>query len=611
MLKAKKYGFFDYIRIPFTVAPLYFLLIILFKTLWALIPSARIFILSDFIDTANRIFHHQEKLSAIYPALLLYAATVAYNYLSGTFSNFVDTKMEMTLTLTFKELVLAKRASLEYRYIEDDKTWDLINRAASDPQFKILNGMGGVLDLVFMLVRAGSIVAVLAAYVWWAAIPCVLTAIPMYIISVKRGKEDYEENKEAQKHNRRSWIYGALLVSRDNVEERSMFSYSAHVDENWFGLFEKARKIRRKLQVNYYLKMRISSILTLISYILVVGLLLIPLSKGTLTIGVFISLTSSFTTIVNMASWQLSGLIYSFTNIKEYLKDLSEFSMLEETPGALDKPSRNTMKIEKIEFKNVTFSYPGIDQLILKNLNMTLYGDKHYAFVGRNGAGKTTITKLLTGLYNNYTGDILINGRNLREYTQAEIKSLFSVVYQDFAKYEVSLRESIGLGNVNGCDDSVIEKAVETVGLGDEVKRFKDGLDTPLGKTRTDGTDVSGGQWQRIALARTLVSPCPVRILDEPTAALDPISERNVYELFGRVSKGRMTIFITHRLGAARLADEILVLDNGCIIEQGSHDALMEKGGLYAQMFEAQRSWYAEETSSGNVQTVSEGAVRI
>lgn len=610
MLKAKKYGFFDYIRIPFTVAPTFFLLNILIRTITALLPSARIFILSDFIDTANRIFNQQEELSAIYPALLLYAATIAYNYLSGTFLGFVNTRLEMALTLTFKEQVLAKRASLEYRYIEDDKTWNLINRAAGDPQNKILNGMGSVLDLLFMFVKAGSIFAVLAAYVWWAAIPCVLTAIPMYIISVKRGKQDYDENKESQKHTRRSWIYGALLVSRDNVEERSMFSYSAKVDENWYALFEKARKIRSKLQVNYYLKMRISSILTLISYIFVVGLLLIPLSKGTLTIGVFISLTSSFSIVVSMASWQLSALIYSFTNIKEYLKDLSEFSMLNETPGALDKPSKNSVKIEKIEFRNVTFSYPGVEQVILKNLNMTLYGDKHYAFVGRNGAGKTTITKLLTGLYTNYTGDILINGKNLREYTQSEIKGMFSVVYQDFAKYEVSLKESIALGNVNGCDDEAIEKVVETVGLSEEVKRFKDGLDTPLGKTRTDGTDVSGGQWQRIALARTLVSPCPVYILDEPTAALDPISERNVYELFGRVSKGRMTIFITHRLGAARLADEILVLENGGIIEQGSHDALMEQGGLYAQMFEAQRSWYSEEASSENTQTVTEGVVQ-
>lgn len=610
MLKAKKYGFFDYIRIPFTVAPIYFTLIVFLRAISALIPSARIFILSDFIDTANRIFNHQAEMDAIYPALLFYAATVAYDHLYGTFLGFVNTRMNMALTLTFKEQVLAKRASLEYRYIEDDKTWDLINRAAGDPQNKILNGMGSVLDLVFMLVQAGSIIAVLASYVWWAVIPCIITAIPMYIISVRRGKKDYEENKESQKHNRRSWIYGALLVSRDNVEERSMFSYSAQVDENWYKLFEKARKIRNKLQVMYFLKMRISSGLTLLSTILVVGLLLIPLSKGTLTIGVFTSLAASFGTIVNMAGWQLSNLIYSFTNTKEYLKDLSEFSMLAETAGALDMPCRNCDRIEKIEFRNVTFSYPGVNQVILKDLNMTLHGDKHYSFVGRNGAGKTTITKLLTGLYTNYTGDIFINDKNLRDYTQAELKGLFSVVYQDFARYEVSLRESVGLGNVNGCEDSVIEKAVETVGLNDEVNRFKDGLDTPLGKTRTDGTDVSGGQWQRIALARTLVSPSPVHILDEPTAALDPISERNVYELFGRVSKGKMTIFITHRLGAARLADEILVLEDGHIVEQGSHDALMEKGGLYAQMFEAQRSWYAEETSSETLETVTEGAAQ-
>lgn len=599
MLKAKKYGFFDFVKIPFMIAPIQCTLLLLKDLVSALIPSFRVYILASFIDTANSIFNGNAEEAEIYPAIVLYAATIAYNQISSVLGGFVSTKLGMKLTFAFKEQVMAKRAALEYKHVESEKTWDLITRATNDPGGQIHNGFVNVFNVVFMIVEAVSVISVLASFVWWAAIPSVIAAIPMYLISIKRGKKDYEENKESQKHTRRSWVFGALLTSRNNIEERAMFSYSKQLDEKWYELFEKARKIRKKLQILYFMKMRSSSLLTLFSTLIIAGLLLIPLSNGIITIGIYTSLIIAVTNLENIASWRLSSNIYFFANSREYLKDLSDFSILSETEGALDVPQNAVCdgRIEKIQFKNVTFKYPETELIILDDLSMNLYGDKHYSFVGRNGAGKTTITKLLTGLYTNYEGEIYVNDKNLREYTQAELKGLFSVVYQDFAKYEVTLRESVALGNVNNCTEEEIRKAVSIAGLEEETERFKDGLDTPLGKTRTDGTDVSGGQWQRIAIARTLVSPCPVHILDEPTAALDPISERSVYELFGRVSKGKMTIFITHRLGSARLADEILVLDGGKIIEQGCHDFLVKKGGLYAEMFDSQKSWYEVEVN--------------
>lgn len=499
----------------------------------------------------------------------------------------------------FSDSVIAKKASLEFKHIENDKTWEVITRASDNPQEKIFNGFNNVLSLVFLIVEAVSVITVLASFVWWAAIPSIIAAIPMYIISVRRGKKDYDENKESWKHTRRSWVFGDLLLSRNNVEERSMFSYSKLLDEKWYELFEKARKIRKRLRILYWVKMRLGSIITLLSTTLVAGLMLVPLSKGVLTVGIYTSLIIAIANLDNIATWRLSSIIYGFSSSREYLKDLSNFSMLSDSVGTLEKPDKNACGgiIKTIEFKNVTFKYPGTEITILDNLSMTMCGDKHYSFVGRNGAGKTTIAKLLTGLYTNYEGDIFVNNKSLREYSQAELKGLFSVVYQDFARYEITLKESIAIGNVNGCNDEEILDAVKKSGLDEEIERFTDGIDTPLGKTRTDGTDVSGGQWQRIAIARTLISPCPVHILDEPTAALDPISERRVYELFGRASKGKMTIFITHRLGSARLADEILVLDSGKIIEQGSHDVLVAKDGLYAEMFDSQRSWYEDEVN--------------
>jgi len=222
-----------------------------------------------------------------------------------------------------------------------------------------------------------------------------------------------------------------------------------------------------------------------------------------------------------------------------------------------------------------------------------LEAGKHYAFVGKNGAGKTTITKLLTGLYTEYEGEILINGKELREYPVSTVKALFSVVYQDFAKYYIPLKDNIKLGDVSGKNtEEKIPDILTKGGLEELVSELKDGIDTPLGKILENGQDISGGQWQRIALARSLISRAPVKMLDEPTAALDPISESRVYGEFENLMKGKTTVFISHRLGSTKLADEILVIDDGMIIERGTHDELMDDEGQYAQMFEAQRGWY-------------------
>ena len=216
----------------------------------------------------------------------------------------------------------------------------------------------------------------------------------------------------------------------------------------------------------------------------------------------------------------------------------------------------------------------------------------HYAFVGINGAGKTTLTKLLTGMYDNYEGEIRINGRNIRDYELSELKALFAVVYQDFAKYSITIRDNIALGDVNHLDEERIGRAVSLAGLKDTIHMLPQGMDTYLGKIKEGGVDLSGGEWQRLAIARALYNPAEVRILDEPTAALDPVAESNIYEMFGQISRGISTIFITHRLGAAKLADNIIVINDGAVAEQGKHEELMKMGGSYAEMFESQRSWY-------------------
>jgi len=277
------------------------------------------------------------------------------------------------------------------------------------------------------------------------------------------------------------------------------------------------------------------------------------------------------------------------------MKDFTLLANLDEENDAL-LPPETDLEFFCLEFKNVSFKYPGTDTYILKNLNLHIKNGIHYAFVGKNGSGKTTIIKLITGLYSNYKGEILLNGKDLQLYSRAVLKGMFSGVYQDFARYAISAEDNITLGDINNIlSPLTITKAKEAAAsfdILDEILALPQGFKTPLGKIEEGGVDISGGQWQRIAMARSLVSPAPFRILDEPTAALDPISESRMYENFEKMNEGKTTVFISHRLGSTKIADKIFVIDQGAIAEEGNHDELMAKNGLYAGMYESQRSWY-------------------
>jgi ATP-binding cassette subfamily B protein len=452
--------------------------------------------------------------------------------------------------------------------------------------------------------------------------------------AVKSGKAHYNASKEAANHTRRAQYLQGVLTGRDNTEERSLFGYADALNYRYYEKYLAAYKINMKAQRKRYIRVKTASVITLLLSALIAGVLIAPLGSGEISIGMFMGFVTATFGLVQMLSWELTYITSELASHREYLRDLTLFANFSETPGAVDMPVSQGIEPQCIEFCNVSFAYPGCmgeqdtkcptspgcmgeqdtkcptspgrmgeqdtkcptspgtNGLILKNLSLKLYAKKHYAFVGVNGAGKTTITKLLTGLYDNYTGDILIDGKNLRDFSQAELKAMFAIVYQDFAKYQIRLLDSIGIGNINGVSEQNIASTIKTLGLADMVSKLPEGTQTPLGKIKGNGVDLSGGEWQRIAIARSLISSAPIHILDEPTAALDPAAESELYELFAKISKGKSTIFITHRLGAARLADEIFVIADGHVAEQGAHDKLISKNGMYAEMFEAQRGWY-------------------
>jgi ATP-binding cassette subfamily B protein len=246
-----------------------------------------------------------------------------------------------------------------------------------------------------------------------------------------------------------------------------------------------------------------------------------------------------------------------------------------------------------IAFENVRFAYPGSERCVLDGVNLLIEPGERIALVGENGAGKTTLAKLLLGLYRPTEGRILVNGRDLVDIDRVTWRKRASAVFQDFYQYHLTVRENIAFGNLERADDrAAIERAAQLSGADGVVASLPNGYDTLLGKAFEDGTDLSVGQWQKIAVARAYMRDARVLVLDEPTAALDAKAEVGIYRQFRDASQGKTSLLISHRLGSARLADRIIVLANGRISEQGSHAELMARGGQYATMLGIQAKWY-------------------
>ena len=598
-IERREYILKDFFLIPFKLSPGLVSLRVADKAVYALIPALQVLATAKFIDTAIDIYNGARERGAIAFPLACLMLLIAHQYLTFALMGFVRAKTGVRLTAAFRTAVTEKRALLEYRHVENNETWDLIERVGKDPAGRLVGGLDILLRMGDIALRIGSVLAVLIAQVWWVALVIMCFSIPLLTLAVKSGKAHYESSKEAARHTRRAQYLQSALSGRDNVEERALFGYTGALNEKYRDKYQTAYKINMKAQRMRYIRIKTASLITVLVSVLISGVLIAPLGAGAISVGMFMGFVTATFGLAQSLSWELTYIAGELADHREYLRDLTAFARLSETEGAADAPARRPEEPRCIEFKCVSFKYPGTDRPVLSNLSMKLYAKKHYAFVGVNGAGKTTITKLLTGLYDNYTGDIAIDGKNLREFTQAELKAMFTIVYQDFAKYQISLADSVGIGNVNGAgsdegaSDRGVLDALEALGLTEVAERRPEGVRAPIGKIIAGGEDLSGGEWQRVAIARSLVSGAPVRILDEPTASLDPVAESAVYEMYAKISAGKSTVFITHRLGAARLADEIFVISDGCVAEQGPHEELMEKNGLYARMFEAQRGWYA------------------
>jgi len=587
-LPPRRYTILDSIWVAFHCAPAVAFFYGFFDLTNAVLTPVITVVAAGLIDAVINSAQEGTPIREVYIYLALLAGLSAFKWLASSLHNFADLWLVLALRARYRTALPEKRTRLEYALIEQSDTWDLIQRVAANPEGGRLKATYyHLINITSFIIKVGGLLIILASIVWWAPLVVVVTAGFALVIGVRGGKTLYHAERQVAEYDRRLDYLREVMLGREAAAERTLFGSSGMLAEMWHRAFSSALSVRFRARLKWYINAYIGNLTNLAIWILLMLVLLPSLQSGAVSIGLFIALTQAFTQFDIV--WGFMDTVNGLAADGEFFKDLSAFLALPE-----EIQDSGSVTIEPIpssyliEFQDVRFRYPGTNRFILDGVNLTLEEGKHYALVGVNGCGKTTITRLVTGLYPVESGRILVNGRNIQKYPATELRSLFSIVYQDFARYGVTLHENVFLGYDHPINGRVFERA----GLDPLINRLPQGVNTPLGKIVPAGVDISGGEWQRVAMARSLARPSVLRILDEPTAALDPIAESELYASFGRLTEGATTLLITHRLGATKTADVIMVLDGGRIVETGPHAALMQAGGLYARMYESQRYWY-------------------
>lgn len=596
MNKRKKINEFVCFKMCFSVSPIMTILMLLNTVILMAIPLINIYAAASFINSSiDFVIKGIPKSRLVIPIIVIVFAT-GYSQFDNIISSIISIKIVSKLRKKYGIMRMKKMASLTYFNIENSDSMDLIRRTENDGQ-DIMDTAKTLLNTLVIFSQIVSVyIAIMTSSVLVAIIALAIT-IPLVKIAIWAGHQEYYLEQEVSNLKRKFEYYDGIQINRDSVDERTVFRYGSFAEKKMLDSYEEFRKKDNLCAIRNNVFVESGSIAASFLTIIIASLLLFPFYKNQISLGLLLSIFTALMGLTDTMSFGFKDTISKVANNHEKLKDINAFFDLPEENEVLNERADNRYnaekRVESIEFKHVFFKYPNTDTYILKDLSLRINAGKHYAFVGKNGAGKSTIIKLLTGLYRDYEGEILINGKELRDYGLDELRDIWAIVYQDFAKYQISLHDNIMLGDW-GCPEERIEEVINACGLKEVVQKIGGDINTPLGKIVDNGVDLSGGEWQKIAIARAFVKNSNALILDEPTAALDPMMESKLYEQFFSICQNKTTVFISHRLGSTKLADIIFVIDDGMVEESGSHNELMSNERLYEKMYNSQREWYEQ-----------------
>ncbi|MFN7992105.1 MAG: ABC transporter ATP-binding protein [Bryobacteraceae bacterium] len=517
---------------------------------------------------------------AILSDLLGRANSLADSLLSDRFTNRISVRL------------IRHATQLDLASFEDPVFYDKLERARRQTTGRI-GLLAAVLNVAQDTISLVSLSVGLIVFSPWLMVLLLAAVTPAFLGETHFTSLAYSVLYRWTPQRRMLDYIRMLGASNQSAKEIKIFGLGTHLADRYHEVSERIYKENKAVALK---RASVGFALNLIStggYYGAYAVVLLRTLAGAVSVGTFSFLTGAF----SRSRMYIEKILQSFTDISEqalYLKDLFDFFEMEPAirslPAALPAPRPIR---SGFEFRNVAFSYPGSDRTVVENINFQLEPEEKIALIGENGAGKTTLVKLLARLYDPTFGQILLDGRDLREYDVEDLRKEIGVIFQDYMRYELLAKENIGFGKIEDlADRDRIEMAAQKSLAFQVIGKLPHGYEQMIGRRFEGGVDLSGGEWQKFALARAYMRDAQLLILDEPTSTLDARSEYEVFRRFAELTRGRMAVLISHRFSTVRMADRILVLENGQIREQGTHEQLVALGGRYAELFELQAAGY-------------------
>lgn len=586
------------IHISWKINPYWFIVSIIVRIILGILPLATLWVTKELVDNVTLLI--QGKLTGeqfiIYLLVLQLTITIVQSAIRY-YCDFLNTKMEYEVDYYLNQKVTEKSIEVPFSYFDLPEFYNHLDRLKNRKLgSNILGPLKSLLSIMESSLSLLSFLSFLFIIHWSLVVISLLSFVPILLIQAKYSDSKYSLLKSQTPKLREAKYIQSLILNRQSAKEIRIFELGSYFLQRWKTLFQNnnlellkiiMREKRAKILLDAF-----TALLFGISAFIVVTLL----KAGKVSVGQFVSLTQSIAGAqgaVNAIAFEISSIYDS--NL--YLEDMLKYLDFERED--IEKLSRPTEKLNdfsfcnSISFKNVDFCYPMNNQAVLNDINLEIKKGEKVAIVGQNGSGKTTLVKCLMGLYPINNGSITFDGTDISNINKMQIRKNITVIFQDFMKYAFTVKENVVFGDIKRFDDSkLLQSVARRSDISSFVDRFPDKYDTFLGKLFKEGKDLSGGQWQKIAIARALFSESEIIILDEPTAALDPQSELDIFEKFNELTHGKTTIYISHRMASATLADKIVVMKDGNIIEIGNHNDLMKKQKEYYKMFQMQAKWY-------------------
>lgn len=574
--------------------PIVFSLMIILSIIRGTLPTICIYLNAEIIDSCIYFFKNGGILNKIIYLLICLTVLQLYVHFYSSIFDLVNRKILKEGISKINMKLINKISLLEMYEIENKENQKLIYRVLKNPGItelekthiyfiKSLEIGSYIISISFAILTVNHILFVI----------CVILSTLLIVYCFYANHKIYIKNIEANKYGLQSdYIEFEMLRNRESAAERSLFNYSNKYNDKFDSLFKKGKDIKSKNRLHYLILKKLITF----SFIFLIGCMIILLysqyKENIISEGIIISLIGSLFQFQEYLSNDVYEFLSNVSQNYDYYTDIKRLSFLNQE---ISEAENIIKKIETIEFKNVSFKYT--DKYILDDVSFKINGNEHCAIVGANGEGKTTIIKLILGFYKPNKGYIYINNIPLHKIKRSNLYQCLSVIFQDYAKFNATVLENIEYGsNENEVGEIKVRELCQNFENFDFINSLEDGMFTYLGKILFSGVDLSGGQWQKLMILRTLIKENSFLILDEPTAALDPFEEHKIYIEYMEKIKNRGCIMITHRLASTQFMNKIIVLDKGKINDIGSHKELMKKKGLYYEMFQSQKEWYSDGT---------------